>query len=103
MLETIDVKNVVELGPGLSLDGRPLQDALCVASVKDVDAVHHTLYLTDDLFPPHIESEYLYPGLMIGGKVIFLKQKLEKTEFVKQLRCFWDLWVSSPSKLCSLC
>src|SRR5436190_22088267 len=96
MLETIDAKNIAELGPGLGLDGRVLHGTLCAAPVKDGEAVHHALYLTDDLFAPHVESEYRYPGLMTGRKVVFLRQRLEKTGSVKQLRYFWDLWVSCP-------
>ena len=96
MLETIDAKNLIELGPGLGLDGRVLHGTLCAAPVKDDEAVHHALYLTDDLFPPQVESEYRYPGFMTGTKVVFLRQRLEETVFVKQLRYFWDLWVSRP-------
>ena len=96
MLETIDAKNLVELGPGLGVDGRVLHGTLCAAPVRDGEAVHHALYLTDDLFPPQVESEYRYPGFMTGTKVVFLRQRLEKTRFVKQLRYFWDLWVSCP-------
>lgn len=90
-LEEIHAKSLVDLESGLGLDAKALNGTLCTVSA---DSVNHTLYLTDDLFPSHVDSGYRYPGLTIGDKVIFWRQKLEETEIVKQFRYFLELWVS---------
>lgn len=93
-IESVDSRCVTDLESGLGLDAEALNCALCVVPVQDNEAFHCSLYLTDDLFPPHVESDYRYPAFKSENKVVYMRKKLEETAFVKQLRSFWDLWVS---------
>ncbi|KAF2258979.1 kinase-like protein [Lojkania enalia] len=93
-LEEIDPKSFVDLESGLGLDPKTLDNTLCSVSA---DSVNHTLYLTDDLFPSHVDSDYRYPGLKIGNRVVFRRQKLEETGIVKQFRYFLELWLENRS------
>jgi hypothetical protein len=96
MLELIQPDSVHDLEIGLGLDSKSLPGTLCTYPIASNDTIRHSIYLTDDLFAPHVDSEYRYPGLVTGDKLIFLMQKLAQTEFVQQLRYFWELWVSCP-------
>lgn len=99
MLELIHPESVPDLEIGLGLDSKSLPGTFCACPIASNDAIHYSIYLTDDLFAPHVDSEYQYPGLATGDKLIFLMQNLAQSDFVQQLRYFWELWVSRPWKL----
>lgn len=84
-----------QLEAGLGLSWESLPGTVCAftpESATNLDT--HILYLTDDLFAPHIESGYRHPAYTLGNRVVFLRQKLQDTLMVRQLGLFWELWVS---------
>ena len=83
------------LKPGLGLGSESLPGTVCAFSPdSEIELQSHSLYLTDDLFAPHVESCYRYPAYTIVKKIVFLKQKLEDSAFIRQLGWFWERWVS---------
>ncbi len=96
MLELIHPDSVPDLKIGLGLDRKSLPGTFCIYPIASNAVINHSIYLTDDLFTRCVDSEYRYPGLVTGDKLIFLMQKLAQTKFVQQLRYFWELWVSYP-------
>ncbi len=96
MLELIHPDSAPDLKIGLGLDSKSLPGTFCTYPIASNDFINHSIYLTDDLFARCVDSEYRYPGLVTGDKLIFLMQKLAQTNFVQQLRYFWELWVSCP-------
>src|ERR1700761_3000958 len=86
-----------ELECGLGLDVKSLPGTVCVLwPSTEHDLRSHIMYLTDDLLPPHVGEGYRYPAYTARGKIVFMRQKLEETVFLEQLRFFWEIWVSTP-------
>ncbi|KAF2682307.1 kinase-like protein [Lentithecium fluviatile CBS 122367] len=88
-LRNISAKSLADLESGLGFSAEAINGTMCTVSA---DSVNHSLYLTDDLFPPHVDAGYRYPGLTFGNRVVFQKQRVDETEIVKKLRYFLELW-----------
>ncbi|KAF4629039.1 hypothetical protein G7Y89_g9111 [Cudoniella acicularis] len=85
---------ISDLLEDLGLDASIFTGILCKASVTKAISPSRIFYASDDLYAPHVTTAYHYPGLLKDGKIIYWCRKLEDTEFLKDLRHYWTIWVS---------
>lgn len=56
----------------------------------------HALHVDDEVYQYCIINGWHFPGHLLGNRTVFAVSPLEATDFVANLRHFWDYWVKSP-------
>ena len=56
----------------------------------------HSLHVDDEVYQYCIINGWHFPGHLLGDRTVLAATPLEATEFVANLRRFWDYWVKSP-------
>lgn len=57
----------------------------------------HTLHVDDEIYQYCIVNNWQFPGHLLNNRVAFALSPLEVTEFVANLKHFWDYWVRVPA------
>ncbi|CAM1507513.1 Fc.00g071540.m01.CDS01 [Cosmosporella sp. VM-42] len=86
------VESLSELLDDLGLDTTIFTGAACVASTANPTSHSRIFYASDDLYAPHLMTDYRYPGLFKEDRIIYRCQKVQDTQFFKGLRQYWTLW-----------
>ena len=55
----------------------------------------HHLYTEFEVYSYCVTHDWWFPGHSYRGAVIFTRSPLEQTEFIKDLKHFWEYWVRS--------
>ena len=56
----------------------------------------HTLHVDDEIYQYCIVNNWRFPGHLLNNHVIFALSPLEATEFVTNLKHYWNYWVRVP-------
>jgi hypothetical protein len=55
----------------------------------------HHLVSEEDVFAYTIDHQLVFPEYMKDGKLVFIATPLNETNFVRDIRKFWEKWVCS--------